>query len=70
MNALSKTAVLLGFVLMLPLCGCGGGAGSAQTANDLRQIGLAYHNFNEQHGRGPVNADLRQNLCFSRAQGG
>jgi hypothetical protein len=60
-----QTVALLAVVVAL-LFGCGGVRQAAQNqkrANQLKAIGLAYHNCNDDQQRGPGNADeLRKYL--------
>jgi hypothetical protein len=46
----------LGAVL-LAVAATGCGAGNAKLVNDLKQVGLAYHWFHDQHKRGPADWD-------------
>jgi hypothetical protein len=45
--------LLASAVLILPCCGCG--QGEAQLRNDLKQVGLGYHNFHDANQQGPAN---------------
>jgi hypothetical protein len=53
MNRLLLT--LLGLATLLSLAGCDGG--QARRINDLKQTGLAYHEYHDQHQVGPPGWD-------------
>jgi hypothetical protein len=45
-----------GLLLLIVLFPCGGcGNSDAQLRNDLKQVGLEYHNYHDTHKKGPPN---------------
>jgi hypothetical protein len=63
----NKTLVLLLLAVALTLPGCGRiqeAAQRAQRTNDLKAIGLAYHNYVDKYGKAPTQAgDLAEFLA-------
>src|SRR6266545_5344128 len=78
MNIPTKSAALIGFVLLLPVPGCGGGGGSEdpQVQNDLKIIGLAYHNHLLEKRKTPASPEELQsylkesNSAYTRLKDG
>lgn len=52
--------------VLFVLAGCGGG--QARLINDLKQTGLAYHQYHDQHQQGPANWD--ELIAFEKASSG
>ena len=52
--------LLILFAILAPFCallGCGSGASSARLSNDLKQVGLTYHLYHDDHQVGPASWD-------------
>jgi hypothetical protein len=56
MFSLKTSSIGVVAVCVLFISGCGAGA-RVKTTNELKAIGLAYHNFNDSQNKGPARAE-------------
>jgi hypothetical protein len=62
-GVLQKGMLILAVIALVPGCGMQQAAARAKRTNDLKAIGLAYHNYHQTFGKGPAKAeDLKEFL--------